>query len=340
MKKTVKMIGMALLLGAFAFVGSSCKKNNTDNTSLKVRMPGVEVVNDEGDRAYIDYNAEGNPMIWSKNDQIMFYNLNSTYTKSIRNVYTIYDGIGSTDGYFNGGVMGEAMDLGFYGFYPASKVVNHPIGIRNSQTFDVPATQNYVENQMDPTSLVMACKGQAPVDGFNMEHIFGFANIRLKGTRTVQSVVIEDAKFNLNGNITIDIPAVNGPVLNGLCQNLADYTADYAQTWGLINALLYGGGDYQPLNYTSEPGDKTMTLDCGEGVQLNPTTPTNFVFTLRPGALHQGFTITVNYTEGEPDVITKYCPGTPAYQQAFGNNAARPRGWCVLPGYLRNFSAN
>ena len=43
MKKTIKMIGMACLVGALAFVGSSCKKNNTDNTSsIKLGLPTLE----------------------------------------------------------------------------------------------------------------------------------------------------------------------------------------------------------------------------------------------------------------------------------------------------------
>ena len=43
MKKTFKMIGMACLVGAFAFAGSSCKKNDTDTTSsFKVSLPAVE----------------------------------------------------------------------------------------------------------------------------------------------------------------------------------------------------------------------------------------------------------------------------------------------------------
>jgi hypothetical protein len=339
MKKTVKMIGMAFLLGAFAFVGSSCKKNNSDTTSIKVTMPGVEVVNNEDDRAYIDFNTAGNPMIWSKDDEVMFYNLNTDYTKSVRNVFTIHEGIGSTSGYFVGGVMGEAMDLGFYGFYPASKVVHHPLQEGNSQTFDVPGTQNYVENQMDPTSLVMACQGQAPVDGFNLHQIFGFANIKLRGDRIVKSVVITDRKSNLNGNITLDLPYItdgNAEVLNNRCNELANSSTTYETVWGHIEDML------RDMNYSSVPAEtdgKSMKLDCGEGVQLDPTNYTNFVITLRPGALHQGFTITVNYTEGEPDVITKYNPDAEDYAYANGDGT-RPRIFCVKPGTVRNYKAN
>ncbi len=338
MKKTVKMIGMACLLGAFAFLGSSCKKNNNDTTSIKVNMPVVTVTNNEDSKAYIDY-SDGNKMKWSKDDQIMFYNLNSDYRRSIRNVYTLYSGIDETTAVFNGGVMGEAQGtaaegLGFQAFYPAEKVVNHNLGPRNSQTFDVPASQNYNEDCMDPTSLVMAARGYAPTEDFNLQHIFGFANLRLKGTKSVERIVITDNKFNLNGNITIDLPAVNSTLLSNSVGELADYTCTYEDAWGRIDVLLHGEGS---LNYTSEPGDKTMTLECG-GVQLNADTYTNFIVSLRPGALHQGFQVTVYYTDTTSETFNKYNPDHADY--AFNGRAQYPRIFCVKPGNLRNYNVN
>ena len=339
MKKTVKMIGMACLVGAFAFAGSSCKKNNNNNTSINVNMPRVEVSSVDGDRAYIDY-FDGNIMKWSEDDQVMFYNLNSDYTKSVRNIYTIYDGVGTTGGYFNGGNMGAAQNVGYYAFYPASMVVNHNIGSGNSQTFEVPASQNYNVNSMDPTSLVMAVKGFAPTEDFNLKHIFGFVNLRLKGTKCVDKIIITDNAFNLNGNITLDIPSITSTTagtLETICDGLADYNVDYEMVWAQFNQML------TDMNYTSEPGDKTMTLDCSGvyGVDLYPDNYTNFIFTLRPGALHQGFRVKVEYTDGSSDIFDKYNYGTQAYEDVFGSEQSDfPRGFCVKPGYLMNYNVN
>jgi hypothetical protein len=340
MKKTVKMIGMACLLGAFAFLGSSCKKNNNDTTSVKMTMPVVTVTNIDDSKAYIDY-SDGNKMKWNADDQIMYYNLAPVYTKSVRNVFTLYQGIDEYQGYFSGGVMGASLaegnpNLGFYAFYPASKVEAYELGPNNSQEFEVPASQNYNEDCMDPTSLVMAAKGFAPNEGGNFKHIFGFANLRLKGTRKVERIIITDNKFNLNGNITIDLPAVNSDALSTAVNDLADNTKDYTTTWNTIEGLLHGEGS---MNYTSDPGDKTMTLECG-GIQLKSDQYTNFIVSLRPGALHQGFTVTVEYTSGTPasETFYKYNPDNAGY--AFGTRLQYPRGFCVKPGNLMNYNVN
>ena len=341
MKKTVKMIGMACLVGAFAFAGSSCKKNNNDTTSIKVNMPGVEVSSVDGDRAYIDY-GDGNKMKWSKDDQIMFYNLNENdYRRSVRNVYTLYQGANDTLGYFNGGLMGDLMGYGgYFAFYPASKVETHEIGPRNSQTFDVPDTQNYNVNRMDPTSLVMATKGENIIDnGFNLNHIFGFVNLKLKGTQKVEWISITDNELNLSGNITIDLPAVNATTLQGLVNICADYTATWDSYMATLNGYLHGDGG---LNYNSDPSsDKTITLVCEDPVQLT-NEYTNFYITLRPGCLGKGFVVKVKYEgEAEPVVYNKFNPTvTGEGGWAYGAYAQYPRAFCIKPGNAMNCKVN
>lgn len=339
MKKTFKMIGMACLLGAFAFAGSSCKKNNNDTTSIKVNIAPIEETNIDGDRAYIDY-AGDRLMKWSKDDQLMFYNLNSDYTKSIRNIYTIYNGVGATQGNFNGGNMGEAQDQGFFAFYPASKVEAYPIGPRNSQTFEVPEEQTYNEGTMDATSLVMAVKGYAPTESFNFQHVFGFVNLKLKGTQKVEWISITDNALNLSGNITIDLPAVNSTTLQGLVNICADYTATWESYMAALNGYLHdedGGG----LNYNSEPTGKTIKLVCEEPVQLT-NDYTNFYITLRPGCLGKGFVVTVKYQgESEPVVYNKFNPEvTGEGGWAYGAYSQYPRAFCIKPGTAMNCKVN
>ena len=338
MKKTFKMIGMACLVGAFAFVGSSCKKNNTDTTSIKANMPALEENYIDGDRAYIDFN-DGNKMKWSEGDQIAIYNLAENYTQSVRNIYTLISGANTTEGHFSGGVMGdlnEGFD-GYYAFYPASMVVNHPIGPLNSQTFDIPATQNYHYNCMDPTSLVMAVKGELIMDHFRMKHIFGFADFKLKGTKKVKRIVVTDNQFPLNGDVTIDIPGVTYLFYDRLKNRileLADYHYDYSMTMLLLNTMLQN----ELLIYTSNPGDHTMTLECGNGVQLNPNTYTKFIMTLRPVALCQGFSVTVYYTDNTSETFNKFNPNHADY--GYASNQALPRAFCTKPGTINHFSLN
>ena len=320
MKKVVRMFGMACLMGVFAFCGSSCKKNEQKVSSVSINMPAVEESFIGEEKAYIDF-ADGNKMKWSEGDQVVVYNLMNDYTQSEKVVYTLSNGAGTTAANFvSEDAVSETTEEGFFVFYPASKVENHPLGARNSQTFDVPATQTYTAGSMDPTSLVMACKVNDPHAGFNMKHIFGFANIRMKGTQTVQSVKIIDNAFNLNGNITADIPGVDETQLSTLISECAS-----ASTTAAFDTYMSNLRDYlQTVNYTSEPGDKTMTLVCPDGgVALQADKWTHFVFTLRPGALVKGFVVEVEFTDGTNTTINDFN----AYNNAY----------CIQPGRLNNF---
>lgn len=342
MKKTFKMVGMACLVGAFAFLGSSCKKNNTDTTSIKVTLPAVEEMNIGEERAYINW-EDGRHMMWSRDDMFMFYNLNSDYTKSIRNIYTLYEGADTQTAHFSGGVMGDEQDLGYFCFYPAQKVMDHPIGPRNSQTFDVPAEQHYNPRTMDPTSLVMAVKGKAPSDDFTFLQIFGFLKVRIQaeaGRDRVEWVSVTDKSFNLTGDITVDIPAVDPGTLEELIGRCANPNVAWNDYMTQLNTYLH------EMNYSSNPTGKTVTLICDEPVQLgpdpnDPNNPyTDFFITLRPGALANGFVVTVKY-EGvdEPVVYDQYDPESshwylnlPTQVDAYGNYLY-PRKFCIRPSY-------
>jgi hypothetical protein len=337
MKKTIKMIGIACLVGAFAFVGSSCKKEKTDTASFKVNLSEVEDATLPGERAYIDY-TDAMKMKWSKDDQIMFYNLRPDYRKTIRNVYTLYEGEDTQEGYFNGRVMGDLDPAfpGYYGFYPASKITTRRVGPNNSETFNVPAEQHYNEGTMDPTSLVMAVMGQnIMTQGFTMKHIFGFINLRLKGTKQVQSITITDKALNLVGDITLDIPAVNSTTLSGIVGICADYTATWESYIATLNGYLHGDGG---LNYISEPAGKTITLICDEPVQLNADEYTDFHISLRPGCLGKGFVVTVNYADTTSETFNQFDPTNAEW--ALGDYPEYPRAFCILPGKRMNVPLN
>ena len=72
MRKSIKMFGAMALVGALAFVGSSCKKNNTNNTSsIKLGLPTLEETSVDGERVYIEYSDLANSTLWSRGDQVM-----------------------------------------------------------------------------------------------------------------------------------------------------------------------------------------------------------------------------------------------------------------------------
>lgn len=308
-------------------------------------MPVVEEASADESRAYIDVNAN-NQLKWFRDDEIAFYNLAGEYSHSVRNVYTLTSGANTPDAYFTGDVMGELNEGfdGYYGFYPASKVVNHPIGPRNSQTFDVPNKQVIQaipgDILMDPTSLVMAVKGTGIMQHATMQHIFGFAGLKLKGTKAVEKIEVIDNEFPLSGTITLDIPYITDAtayVLNNRCLELSNYLADYETVINHIDEMCAA------MNYSAHGEGNTITLECG-GVQLNAGDYTRFIVTLRPGALHHGFSVKVYYTDQTSETFNKYNYGHADYGYATnpdGINTGRyPRRFCVRPGNLMNFTLN
>ena len=66
--------------------------------------------------------------------------------------------------------------------------------------------------------------------------------------------------------------------------------------------LVCGAAEVDPNTtkiYMVGPEGKTVTLDCGEGVQLDPETPTSFYIVLPPKEFSLGFTAVVTDTEGK-----------------------------------------
>ena len=340
MKKTVKMIGMACLLGAFAFVCSSCKKDNTGTVSIKVNLGAVQDNSSEGNKAYIDF-GDNMKMKWSEDDQIVIYNLNQDYTRSVRNTFTLSNGAGTTQGEFSGYDVGNLNGGfgGYYGFYPASMVVNHPIGPRNSQTFEVPAEQHYHAGTVDPTSLVMAVKdGNMMTQGFTMKHVFGIATLKVLGTRKVEWISITDNELYLSGKFTLDIPGIDTTICNSLLDLCADANAPWEQYWATLQGYLG-----TTLNYScdSTSGSRTIKLICDEPVQLSYPNWTEFHIALRPGALAKGFVVSIKYEDQDHAIdYNKFNPNSGEFSHAFGDYPQCPRIFCIKPGVRTNFKVN
>lgn len=305
MKKTNKLFLAMCVAGSFALLFGSCKKNE-ESEKVMVNLPAFE--EEVETRAYIDYN-NGGSFKWNANDEIMVYNLTNpeaqiegTSKKAIYATDASAQGQAST--YFNfkeGEELGEKM-YGYFVFYPTSKVTLDALNENNMETFTVEPIQEYTydpnENPtVDPKGMALACTVDALSGApFTLKHIFGNLKIRLTGaqTQTVTSIVVEDARFNLSGTASMKLHQVDMNKFSSLLTNytnLEDPYGDY--TWAT------GWNEYKDLlNYSAQGGGNTITLECNNGVTLNPNRETLFLIGLRPGALKYGFKIYV-YLEGD-----------------------------------------
>lgn len=130
----------------------------------------------------------------------------------------------------------------------------------------VPALQTYVQESFSEGSFIMTA-----VTGRKSDHIFRFKNVLgvlrldLKGTGCVKKIeVTGNNNENLAGEFTIDV-----------------YPSD------LIPEIAPDDETYE-----------TVTLDCGDGVELDTEISTTFIITLPPTPFSEGFTIRITDPEG------------------------------------------
>ena len=303
MKKITRIIGLMCMAAVVAFSASSCKKTE-ENASFTMRLTQVQGFND--DRAYIDV-YDNCLLKWNEDDALKVYNLAEDYTESVVEEFVADPGAGGqTTTTFSGNPVGASKGVGFFFFYP-SYMASGVLEEGNRETFTVEDEQIYDEEFLfDPNSLVMARKVQNDFaeDGV-MEHIFGFLHLKVtKGTAArIKSIVVTDLHHHLTGSMSLLIPAVNSETFETLYQECVAQDPSYASD-------LY---DYlhNQLHYEANGEGYTITLNCedadnGEGVLVNADTQ-HFVISLRPGALWDGFTITVNYMDEQlPATVLNY----------------------------------
>ena len=130
----------------------------------------------------------------------------------------------------------------------------------------LPATQHYAEASFGNGAFPMAAVTTSTDDlNLKFKNVLGGVKLQLKGTAKIASVSITGRNNEiLCGTAEVTVAKGSTPSIS-----LTDATA------------------------------KTVTLDCGEGVQLNAQTATSFVIALPPMTMESGFTVVVTDTEGK-----------------------------------------
>ena len=135
-------------------------------------------------------------------------------------------------------------------------------------TFSMPATQTYVAGSFDPACNVMV--GEVSGTNVSFKNVFGLLKLQLKGVYKV-------SRIELRGK--------NNEKLNGT------FTVDASLAEPAVSTVT-----------TGKVAEKTITLNCGEGVQLSPSTATSFYFVVPVGAfgtLGNGFDAKVYDVNGD-----------------------------------------
>jgi hypothetical protein len=309
MKKILKSVCMIAVI-ALAF--TSCKKNDQEQVGIRITGATEAFVDAPSeDRAYVL--STGGDTQFEKDDQIMVYNVN--IEESTRTNYGIYwtknAGHDVPWRYSSGTVVNHTNleDL-FLAFYPAEIVNNGRLWDgQNEAMFELVDHQTYrkLGGKVVAPKLTLAMAGKEDIANIvdeiyiQFRNIMGIMSINMKSasSKTVESIVYEDNMFNVTGRVHLKLHEVDPDVLLDLLNNYNPNDPTYLAS---LNEYIQRSGYYVDDANVAMKG-KVITLDCGDGVQLNPNTAQSFIITLRPLAAFGGYKLTVNFTDGTHALI-------------------------------------
>lgn len=257
MKNIFRMMGLCAFIMLAAV---SCKKNENGDTKT-FRATLTPPTSDA--KTYL---GSDNYLYWNSGDAIKVFA--DDYTSAI---FTTNDSdVKVAD--FSGSI---AQSENYFAIYPASNVGE--IDENGKVIITIPSTQQYVENGFATDTYLMAARTEGDTPSFDFHGIFGLLCLRLKGEATITSIELEDAFFDLCGDLSMSINFGKGKGID-----------------------LFEGSD-------SRSGGKTITLNFPpEGLTLDNIISTKVYFVLRPLACSQGFTLRVHCDDGI--VYTKTVP--------------------------------
>ncbi|MBR3644834.1 MAG: fimbrillin family protein [Lachnospiraceae bacterium] len=149
-------------------------------------------------------------------------------------------------------------NIAYYPYSASNEIAKS--GSAYAITVDLPSTQNYVEYSFGNGAFPMAAVTSNESDyNLKFKNALGGLKLQLKGTARISRITVM-------GN--------NGETLCGTA------------TLNVSNATT-------PSIALTDATKTLVTLDCGEGVQLNTETATTFVIALPPITMTGGFTVDI-----------------------------------------------
>ena len=225
------------------------------------------IEDDFGGDTKTSLDAEGN-VLWKQGDQVSIF-VGST----INEQYQVTD---DSDGK-TAAILNKVGDPGFVAgtdlennvaFYPYASSASIAKSGSNYVISDIalPATQIYAADSFGNGAFPMAAvTGSTANMSLKFKNVLGGLKLQLKGTATISSITI-------TGN--------NNEILCGEAE------------------VTVATGSAPSISLT-DASSKTVTMDCGVGVELNTETATSFIIALPPMTMTGGFTVVVTDTESK-----------------------------------------
>ena len=211
---------------------------------------------------------ENNNILWSENDQIIAF-MKSSYGHKyqvkpsfVGKSYADFSVVSSGNG--SDLSAGNAWDHNIV-YYPFSENIEClKLGSNYALEVNLPSEQVYVPDSFANGSMAMVAVSEN--NNITFKNVLGGIKLQLKGTQKVASIKIEGKNNEkLSGSATITA-----------------YTDETKPAITMVSSA-----------------STSVTLNCGEGVQLNESKATEFIISLPPVLFSKGLTVTVTDAEGK-----------------------------------------
>ena len=255
-----QLLGLMTILTALG----ACQKNEVTSLSEDVTVHAT-IEEKDATRTVMD---ENNNILWSDNDQIIAFMKSSYgYKYQVKPAF-----VGKSYADFSMVSSGNGSDLSAGNewehnvvYYPYSEDIEClKSGANYALEVNLPSEQVYVPDSFANGSMAMVAVSENNNITFN--NVLGGIKLQLKGSQTVKSIKIE-GKNN---------------------EKLSGATVVTAYTDGTKPAITMASSS-----------STSVCLNCGSGVQLNETAPTEFIIALPPVFFSKGFTLTVTDSESK-----------------------------------------
>ncbi|MBQ7253898.1 MAG: hypothetical protein IJS30_04410 [Bacteroidales bacterium] len=265
----MKKIYLLSLVALLAVCG--CQKVEKSDAASAVKVFTAEIeesaVGDANEVAVkTSMDVDGN-VLWKKGDQVSVFagsTINEPYQVSDASDGKTAASLQRVEspGFVAGGEIPD--NVAFYPYVASAQIARGNGGYVISD-IALPSTQTYAAASFGGGSFPMAAVSSSTSDlNFKFRNVLGGLKLQLKGTTSIASISVA-------GN--------NNEILCG-------------------SARVTVSASAVPSVTLSDAAAGNVTLDCGDGVQLDASTATAFIIALPPIKMAGGFTVTVTDTEG------------------------------------------